>query len=294
MADGKDPEFDAIDNSVDFEPETFEVSDKDKLSEWKTKPSTNSREALWDRLVDLIDSNSAIEEVLADELAPLGGYPDGKYFGDWDDSSFPEDVLSTAALKDFVDRAVAKYSMDEACIRKPIPEGMTIEQLVEEMEENEDTVECKKCGELCDKQHCRHDVGSKGWICENCDSSPVEESTTSSQKAVEAIVTKFDPNRIIELNYNGYCYERDAEDIANLIWENFLTEEDAASYGGLEALNDDAVWDNFLAENFEDLFDKYYDEIHDFYYLDAVRDSRKHSSSYYNRASNYWSNHDNR
>lgn len=218
-------EFDNLDNSIDFELEISEVSDKNKLSEWKTIPSAISREALWDRLIDLIDGNSAIEEVIADELAPLGGYPDGKYFGDWDDSSFPEDVLSTEALKDFVDKAVAKYSMnesvdsklktwicyydnidvgtveasnrdealekfadeyrdryifdhwdhdwdveetvEEACERKPIPEGMTVEQLVEEMEENEDTVECALCQDLFDKSTCRKEL-NLGWCCPRC------------------------------------------------------------------------------------------------------------------------------
>ena len=87
MANGEDPEFDDIDNSVDFEPETSEVS--------------------------------AIDEV-----------PDN--------------------------------------FRKPIPEGMTIEQLVEEMEENEDTVECTWCNDLFDKSECRKEV-DLGWLCSRCE-----------------------------------------------------------------------------------------------------------------------------
>jgi hypothetical protein len=86
MADGKDPEFDAIDNSVDFDPEISEVS--------------------------------AVDEV-----------PDN--------------------------------------FRKPIPEGMTIEELVEEMEENEDTVECTWCNDLFDKSECRKEV-NLGWLCDRC------------------------------------------------------------------------------------------------------------------------------
>jgi uncharacterized Zn finger protein len=53
--------------------------------------------------------------------------------------------------------------------RRPIPEGMTIEQLVEEMEENEDTVECKVCGELRDKSVCSYDGDYRGWVCSSCD-----------------------------------------------------------------------------------------------------------------------------
>lgn len=51
--------------------------------------------------------------------------------------------------------------------RKPIPEGMTIEQLVEEMEENEDTVECTLCNDLFDKSMCRKEL-NLGWLCRRC------------------------------------------------------------------------------------------------------------------------------
>lgn len=52
--------------------------------------------------------------------------------------------------------------------RKPIPEGMTIEQLVEEMEENEDTVECTWCNDFFDKSECRKEV-DLGWLCSRCE-----------------------------------------------------------------------------------------------------------------------------
>lgn len=52
--------------------------------------------------------------------------------------------------------------------RKPIPEGMTIEQLVEEMEENEDTVECAICNELFPKTDCIYDE-EEGYICPQCE-----------------------------------------------------------------------------------------------------------------------------
>lgn len=55
----------------------------------------------------------------------------------------------------------------ESCERKPIPEGMTIEQLVEEMEENEDTVECVLCQDLFDKSTCRKEL-NLGWLCHRC------------------------------------------------------------------------------------------------------------------------------
>lgn len=54
--------------------------------------------------------------------------------------------------------------------RKPIPEGMTIEQLVEEMEENEDTVECTWCNDLFDKDQCRKEV-NLGYLCSRCEAA---------------------------------------------------------------------------------------------------------------------------
>jgi hypothetical protein len=57
--------------------------------------------------------------------------------------------------------------------RKPIPEGMTIEQLVEEMEENEDEVECTWCQELHPKEDCKYNENN-GWICDDCRDDVVE------------------------------------------------------------------------------------------------------------------------
>ncbi len=61
-------------------------------------------------------------------------------------------------------------SVEESCERKPIPEGMTIEELVEEMEENEDTVECTWCEELFGKDQCRYEV-DLGWLCGRCEAA---------------------------------------------------------------------------------------------------------------------------
>jgi hypothetical protein len=44
---------------------------------------------------------------------------------------------------------------------------MTIEQLVEAMEENEDTVECTLCQDLFDKSECRKEL-NLGWLCRRC------------------------------------------------------------------------------------------------------------------------------
>ena len=82
-------------------------------------------------------------------------------------------------LKRAYDRAVADYKathaedFEESCGRKPIPEDMTIEQLVETMEENEDTVECAGCEELFPKDECSHKEGI-GYLCGDCEDRVVK------------------------------------------------------------------------------------------------------------------------
>jgi hypothetical protein len=70
---------------------------------------------------------------------------------------------------DTIDNSV-DFEIDEISDRKPIPEGMTVEQLVEEMEENEDTVECTWCNDLFDKSECRKEV-DLGWLCGRCEAA---------------------------------------------------------------------------------------------------------------------------
>ena len=56
----------------------------------------------------------------------------------------------------------------EVDIRKPVPADMSIKDLVEAMEENEDTVECAGCEELFAKDDCFHKEGI-GWLCSDCE-----------------------------------------------------------------------------------------------------------------------------
>lgn len=65
--------------------------------------------------------------------------------------------------------------LNESCKkdRKPIPEGMTLKELVEEMEEREDTVECAGCEELFDKADCVYKDGI-GWLCSDCEDTVVK------------------------------------------------------------------------------------------------------------------------
>ena len=63
-----------------------------------------------------------------------------------------------------------RFVNTEEEVRKPIPEGMTIEQLVEEMEENEDMVECTWCNDLFPKDGCRKEV-DLGYLCSRCEAA---------------------------------------------------------------------------------------------------------------------------
>lgn len=72
-----------------------------------------------------------------------------------------------------VDFEIDEVSETPVIERKPIPEGMTIEQLKEAMEENEDTVECVGCEELFAKADCFHKEGI-GWLCGDCEDTIVK------------------------------------------------------------------------------------------------------------------------
>ena len=85
---------------------------------------------------------------------------------DADDSNILDKLR---AYKDEID----SWDLEECSERKPIPEGMTIEQLVETMQENEDMIECAGCEELFPKDECFHKEGI-GWVCGNCEDSIVK------------------------------------------------------------------------------------------------------------------------
>ena len=68
------------------------------------------------------------------------------------------------------DRLVEKCDKED---RKPVPEGMSLKDLVEAMEENEDTVECAGCEELFPKDECVHKDGI-GWLCDECEDTVVK------------------------------------------------------------------------------------------------------------------------
>ncbi len=70
------------------------------------------------------------------------------------------------------EKPLNEKSADESC-KKPVPEGMSLKDLVEAMEENEDTVECVGCEELFPKDECVHKDGI-GWLCSDCEDNVVK------------------------------------------------------------------------------------------------------------------------
>ena len=169
-----DPEFTELDNSLDYIPDNFK------------RPSA-----------ELEDLDTELTESSVNKFIIVGEYEDySKAFyndasGTWVDKSIDAtlfddrneaiEVLYDLDASDFyTTRVMIKPvatsegdSSNKDSLRKPIPEGMTIESLVEEMEENEDTVECVCCQELYPKEECKHDE-KHGWICPDCADEVVE------------------------------------------------------------------------------------------------------------------------
>lgn len=116
-------------------------------------------------------------------------YP-GKFTAE-DDIKYAEDIAAQAATKetDYLSNRFFVTTVGEAkklqgkfetkaqhrarlasTEAKPIPEDMTIDELVEALEENEDMVECKWCEDLFDKSECRYEV-DLGWLCSRCEAA---------------------------------------------------------------------------------------------------------------------------
>lgn len=147
MADGKDPEFDNIDNSVDFEIE------EDSFS----------------TVADTINF------LVKDEEEAIAGYEKVEDAIEAFDVENKKEILDTldhikAEEMEHIEELEALFNdrIEVTPERTPIPEGMTIEQLKEAMEENEDRVECAGCEELFPKEECFHKEGI-GYLCGDCE-----------------------------------------------------------------------------------------------------------------------------
>lgn len=188
--------------------------------------------------------------------------------------------------------------------RKPVPADMTIDDLVEEMEKNEDDVECKGCGALFDKSECIYDKDYRGWLCWPCQQAVIDHG--GNLNIGEAPLDEaMDPREMVELDYPSltvtlYGPKRDVDDwdevehttrytflvpkveVATAVWENWITEEDVKDVeGGLETLEDDEAWEQFLETHFDDLFEKYNKQILEYFKEEAAEDFRERSQEEY-------------
>lgn len=213
----------------------------------------------------------------------------------------PDDDSEFAALDNSLE--AEPVAVESETDRKPVPADMTIEQLVEEMEENEDTVECKWCNELFDKSECRYEV-DLGWLCDRCQAAILsrgEQLTFREGPLDEAM----DARELVELEYPSltatiYGEKRDVDDwdefehtdsfvylvpkvdIVEFIWIDCITEEDVTDVeGGLETLEDDTARENFLETHFDALFEKYNKEILKYFEDEATEDFRERSQEEY-------------
>jgi hypothetical protein len=237
----------------------------------------------WEDMMGETDDEPAISVFTKDDLV-----------GDYDADNDPEFAALDNSLDDVPDN-----------FRKPIPDGMTIEELVEEMEENEDTVECSWCEELFDKSECRREV-DLGWLCSRCEAAiksrgePLtfrensywdfldEDVDTSEKHWFDNDVILVYEDLTVDAGdstytYDEYEYEVDPVDVfETLIWKDYLTAEDLKDFpGGIENFkklvgNDDALIDTYLNSHFEDFVYKYEDKLKAYYETKAVSYAEDH------------------
>jgi hypothetical protein len=283
-----DDEINALDNSLDNIPDNFHMP--------VTEESVNKFVIVGefeDYTKQFYDADTATWVARAED-ATL-----------YDDRNDAITVLSDLDTSEFyTTKVMIKPAIaTESCSRKAIPEGMTIEQLVEEMEENEDTVECKWCNELFDRSECRKEV-DLGYLCPQCIAAIKSRGETLT--FTEGLLKEaFNFDELVELYYDSltttvcgnqrdvddwdeeeytsdYTYMASKGDVATAIWDNFVTEEDVADVpGGLEALEDDAAWEKFLETHFDNLFEKYHAQILEYFKEEAAEDFRERSQEEY-------------
>ena len=278
---------DIIGEKTESEP-AVSVFNKDDLNS-----STNCEDSEFDN-----DVFKVFNDLIKDEQEAIDGYESAEdMINQYDFSSEDKDIiLSTLAHikaeeEEHIDELEKLPYENAATERKPIPDGMTLKELVEEMEENEDMVECAWCKDLFDKSECRYEV-DLGWLCSRCEAaikSRGETLTFKENDYCDFLNEAFNPKDTVDFEYDNftttvqgnqtapdewdeaeysssYTYTLTAEEVASDLWENFLTEEDVADVpGGFEALKSSAAWNEFLDTHFDALVEKYYNDLLKFY-----------------------------
>ena len=289
MANGQDPEFDNIDNSLDFDSVkdaiNFLVKDEEDAIAGYEKVEDAVEDFDIENKKEILDTIYHIKKEEEEHIKELETMLNEAYVENprelmrnkrEDDAEFDEET-GERVLIDYDENGTPVNKLD----RKPVPEGMTIEQLVEAMEENEDEVECRACEELHNKSACHYDE-EHGWVCEACSKQLMTEAFNPNDK-VEFIydslfVTLQGPKRAADdwdeaEESVRHSFYKTKEDVATDVWENFIEEADAKDVeGGLETLEDDKAWNDFLVKHFDELLDKYYDKLLKYYEDDARKE----------------------
>lgn len=273
-----DPEFTELDNSLDFIPDNFKkpMSEDFDHTQAAAKCSRNC-----------YDFYKAIASKAPQKEIKKYGKVASKFVKD------QYGLTGDEAEELLWDGYIIWKQLNET--KKPVPPGMTIEQLVEEMEENEDTVECKWCNELFDKSECRYEV-DLGYLCPRCEAAIKSRGETLTFR--ESLTSTFNPDELVDLEYKNvaaevitdvipatywepedykaktvtkdFIYEVPAEEVATFIYEDLLEEEDIKDVpGGFDTLENDDAWQEFLNTHFDILLKKYYQKILDHFEEDA-------------------------
>lgn len=222
----RDPEFDNLDNSVEVEDDDFRAVNE---------------------LAEALKESIAFKDIKDfEEFARLCSEIGLKTLGDVEDFARREQVPAGQLmdkLREYRDELGPDFKIIES--RKSVPEGMTIEQLVEEMEENEDEVECTWCNDLFPKDQCRKEV-DLGYLCSRCEA---------------AIKSRGEKLTFVENDYWDFLDEevRDPFDHHDPDYD----EDEAADYlanridGAKDARYDKAIDDyDFFNEDFDDPVDE--------------------------------------
>lgn len=189
-------EFETFDNSLDFDFEEDEIPEEpveETLSKVQQDYLSRRKTMTKDEFAERLEAEDEILIFTGDPREAgirgrdyFASKEDGKYVVSFWDETYEDDFTDSEVAEEFnnIDDLWAfmvnfmedddfnpEYNyLAEGCTKKPIPEGMTIKDLVEEMQENEDEVECTWCEELFDKSECRYEV-NLGWLCSRCQSA---------------------------------------------------------------------------------------------------------------------------
>lgn len=124
----------------------------------------------WEDEANVTDNEPAVNVFTKGDFAKYNPDIDPE-FDDLDNSLEYEPTLNT---DDTAFHSADSLDIVPDNFRKPIPDSMTVEDLVEAMEENEEIIECKECYNLVAKESCTKT--NKGYVCNECADTSLKET----------------------------------------------------------------------------------------------------------------------